>query len=139
LPKPRASGSFFPAILFLSVAFPITLFGWTTWREREWTLADAERIAARTTAALHEHAAKVLENHELVLDELNRQTSRRSWEDIEHHSVGIPPSGGPQAGCGGLLALWRRPTTFLMSFALGFAKPRRLIQSIKPGSQHCPE
>ncbi len=62
---------------------PLALFGWLAWSERDRTLEEAERAATRTVWALHEHAAKVLETHELVLTEIARQTGGRSWDDVE--------------------------------------------------------
>jgi signal transduction histidine kinase/ActR/RegA family two-component response regulator len=74
----------FAVVLFLSVALPISLFFWTAWRERGQALEEGERTAVRTLAALHEQALKVLETHELVLDEIARQTGTTSWEAIEN-------------------------------------------------------
>jgi signal transduction histidine kinase/ActR/RegA family two-component response regulator len=70
-------------LLGLSIMILLLLFGWTAWRERTRTLDDAERTAVRTVAALHEHAVKVLETHELVLDEVSRQIEGRSWDEVE--------------------------------------------------------
>ena len=70
-------------LLGLSILIPLLLFGWTAWRERARTLDDAERTAVRTVAALHEHAVKVLETHELVLDEVSRQIEGHSWGELE--------------------------------------------------------
>ncbi|MCB4825047.1 hybrid sensor histidine kinase/response regulator [Roseicella aerolata] len=69
-------------LLGLSVLLPLALFAWTAWSERGHALAEAERAAARTTAVLHEHAARVLETNELVLSEVIRQTEGRPWEEI---------------------------------------------------------
>jgi two-component system NtrC family sensor kinase len=69
-------------LLGLSVLLPLALFAWTAWSERGHALAEAERTAGRTTAVLHEHAARVLETNELVLSEVIRQTEGRPWEEI---------------------------------------------------------
>jgi hypothetical protein len=71
------------SLLGLSILIPLLLFGWTAWRERARTLDDAERTAERTVAALHEQMVKVLETHELVLDEVAREIEGRSWDEIE--------------------------------------------------------
>jgi signal transduction histidine kinase len=70
--------------LGLSIMIPLVLFGWTAWRERERILDDAERTAVRTVAALHENAVKVLDTHELVLDDVAAHIEGRSWDEIEH-------------------------------------------------------
>jgi signal transduction histidine kinase len=67
----------------LSAALPLALFGWIAWSERGRAMAEAERTAVRTVWALHEHAAKVFETHELVLAEVARQVEGRSWEELE--------------------------------------------------------
>ncbi|MDO9706794.1 hybrid sensor histidine kinase/response regulator [Paracraurococcus lichenis] len=69
-------------LLGLSVLLPLALFTWTAWSEHRQALAEAEQGAARTVAALHEHAARVLETNELVLSEVTRQTEGRPWEEI---------------------------------------------------------
>jgi signal transduction histidine kinase/ActR/RegA family two-component response regulator len=76
-------GWVFPAVLFASIAVPLSIFAWAAWTERAHALRDAEQTAVRTVAALHEHALKVFETHELVLYEVQRQLRGRSWADIE--------------------------------------------------------
>ncbi|HYG89176.1 MAG TPA: ATP-binding protein [Azospirillum sp.] len=72
------------ALLGLSVLIPLALFAWTAWSSRTQELADAERTAVRTVTALHEHIAKVLDTHEVVLNELDHRMEDRSWDDIEN-------------------------------------------------------
>jgi hypothetical protein len=70
-------------MLALSALLPVLLFAGIAWSERTRTLQDAERDAVRTVWALHEHAAKVLETHELVLADVARQVRGRTWEELE--------------------------------------------------------
>ncbi|WP_158292400.1 ATP-binding protein [Paracraurococcus ruber] len=69
-------------LLGLSVLLPLALFAWTAWSERRQAMEDAQAAATRTVAVLHEHAARVLETHELVLSEVIRQTEGRDWAEI---------------------------------------------------------
>ncbi|MFC7474811.1 ATP-binding protein [Dankookia sp. GCM10030260] len=69
-------------LLCLSVLLPLALFAWTAFSEHRQALQDAEQTADRTIAALHEHAARVLETNDLVLSEVMRQTEGRPWEAI---------------------------------------------------------
>jgi len=71
------------ALFCLSFILPLALFGWTAWTSRGQELADAERTAVRTVTALHEHVLKVLDTHEVVIDEINRRVGSRSWEELE--------------------------------------------------------
>ncbi|HEV7369646.1 hybrid sensor histidine kinase/response regulator, partial [Arenibaculum sp.] len=71
-------------VLFaLSILLPLSLFVWTAVTSYREELADAERTATRTATALHEHVSRVLDTHEVVLDEIDRRIAGRSWEDIE--------------------------------------------------------
>jgi two-component system, NtrC family, sensor kinase len=73
----------FLVFIVLLIALPLALFTFTAWSAREWTLNAAEDTAARTVVALHQHALKVVETHELVLDGVDHQIRGRSWNDIQ--------------------------------------------------------
>jgi signal transduction histidine kinase/ActR/RegA family two-component response regulator len=75
------------ALLLLPALLPLLLFAWTVAGERDRAWAEGEHRAVRTVWALHEHAAKVLETHELVLAEVARATAGRSWASIETDSA----------------------------------------------------
>jgi two-component system NtrC family sensor kinase len=70
-------------LLALSAAVPLGLFAWHAKAERLRVLEEARLSATRTVAALHEHAAKVFETHELVLAEVMRLVEDRDWDEIE--------------------------------------------------------
>lgn len=67
----------------LSALLPLSLFTWTGWSSYQREMQDAEHTAVRTVTALHEHMVKVLETHEVVLNEIDRRIAGRSWDDIE--------------------------------------------------------
>ncbi len=61
------------ALLFVSILLPLVLFALATTQNRR----DVERAAARrverTTRILHEHALKVFETHQLMIDQINER------------------------------------------------------------------
>jgi two-component system, NtrC family, sensor kinase len=69
-------------LLGLSVVAPLILFAWAAWSGYRAALAEAERTGTRTVTALHEHAAKVLDTHRVVLRAVDSRLSGRSWEEI---------------------------------------------------------
>lgn len=70
-------------LLAFTAMLPLALFAGIAWSERGHALAEAERSAVRTVWALHEHAAKVLQTHEIMLAEVTRRIEGRSWDDVE--------------------------------------------------------
>jgi hypothetical protein len=78
---------FFPGLFLLSIALPLALFVWTALRERAQIFYETERVAARTVSALHEHAVNVLESHEVLLHQVDRQIAGRAWDDIENDNI----------------------------------------------------
>jgi signal transduction histidine kinase/CheY-like chemotaxis protein len=73
----------FPALLFLSVVLPGALFVWMARAEHQHVFGEAERTAERTVSSLLDHALKVFETHELIIEQVEARIHGRSWDDIE--------------------------------------------------------
>ncbi len=70
------------AQLILSVLLPAMLLGGIAWYERQQTIAAADREIEKTTEALGEHAAKVLDTDDLVLGRVLDHTRGMSWDEL---------------------------------------------------------
>lgn len=86
---PPASGTLhwsprpFRLLLALVLVLPGLLFGMLAWNEYREVWREGEQLARRTTTALTEHALKVLDTHDLVLELVDAQIRGHSWEEIE--------------------------------------------------------
>lgn len=79
-------------LLAFSAVLPLALFAGIAWNSRDHALDDAERSAVRTVRALHEHAAKVLESHEIMLAEAIRRIEGRPWDEVESATNSFRPT-----------------------------------------------
>ena len=68
------------ALLAVSILLPLLLFGLAAWQNRCDVALAAEHRVERTTRILHEHALKVFETHQLMLD---RSTSTSNDRLVE--------------------------------------------------------
>ncbi len=69
------------ALLAISIMLPMALFGlaaWQNWRDVE---RGAENHVERTTRILHEHALKIFETHQLMLDQVNEHLRTLDWSN----------------------------------------------------------
>ena len=69
------------ALLAISIVLPMALFGlaaWQNWRDVE---LGAEHHVERTTRILHEHALKIFETHQLMLDQVNEHLRTLDWSN----------------------------------------------------------
>ena len=61
------------ALLAISILLPLILFALAAAQNRHDVVVAAERRVERTTRILHEHAMKVFETHQLMLDQINER------------------------------------------------------------------
>ena len=76
-PVPRST----IALLSISIVLPLALFGLAAlqnWRDVEHA---AEHHVERTTQILHEHALKIFETHQLMLDQINERLRSLDWSN----------------------------------------------------------
>src|SRR5438270_2036471 len=79
----------FTALLAAVIILPILLFGVSSYLSYQ-TFAEEARIQLeRTLDAIHEHAAKVFETHELVFNQVDQMLSGMSDDDIYAHEHDI--------------------------------------------------
>jgi len=79
----------FTALLLAVIILPILLFGVSSYLSYQ-TFAEEARIQLeRTLDAIHEHAAKVFETHELVFNQVDQMLSGMSDDDIYAHEHDI--------------------------------------------------
>jgi signal transduction histidine kinase/CheY-like chemotaxis protein len=67
------------ALLAISLVLPFLLFGLAAWQNRGDVLREAETRVERTTRILHEHALKVFEMHQLMLNHINERLHSLDW------------------------------------------------------------
>ena len=69
------------ALLCISIVLPLALFGLAArenWRD---VAHAAEHHVERTTRILHEHALKIFETHQLMLDQINERLRTLDWSN----------------------------------------------------------
>ena len=69
------------ALLAISIILPLVLFGLAALENRRDVRHAAELRVERTTRILHEHAMKVFETHQLMLDQINARLRTLDWSD----------------------------------------------------------
>ena len=67
------------ALLAVSILLPLVLFALAAAQNRHDVVVAAERRVERTTRILHEHAMKVFETHQLMLDQINERLEALDW------------------------------------------------------------
>ncbi len=67
------------ALLAVSILLPLMLFGLAAGQNRRDVVQAAEHRVERTTRILHEHAMKVFETHQLMLDQINEHLRTIDW------------------------------------------------------------
>ncbi len=75
------------ALLAISIILPMALFGLAArqnWRDVE---RGAEHHVERTTRILHEHALKIFETHQLMLDQINEHLHTLDWSNARDVSA----------------------------------------------------
>src|SRR5436305_14047375 len=79
----------FTALLIGVIVLPILLFAVSSYLSYETFVEEARAQLERTLDAIHEHAAKVLETHELVFNQVDQMLSGMSDDDIYAHEQDI--------------------------------------------------
>ena len=69
------------ALLFVSILLPLLLFALAAQQNRRDVERAAELRVERTTRILHEHALKVFETHQLMIDQINERLLTLNWSD----------------------------------------------------------
>jgi len=79
------AGTLKPLRLLLAavIMLPILLFIGAGWINYRWAFEEADRQLSRTTDAVHEHALKVFETNELILDRIAERFGDLDWDQIE--------------------------------------------------------
>ena len=70
------------ALLAISIILPLVLFALAAVENRRDVRHAAELRVERTTRILHEHAMKVFETHQLLIDQLNARLRTMDWSDL---------------------------------------------------------
>ena len=89
-----------------SIIGPALIFVAAAWQSRQDVLAAGDRHAVTTAATLHEHAARVFETQELMLDEADTLIRGLTWSQIGqsaelHRALAAIVKGRPQ-----VMAIW---------------------------------
>jgi signal transduction histidine kinase len=79
----------FTALLVGVVILPLLLFAVSSYLSYETFVEEARAQLERTLDAIHEHAAKVFETHELVFNQVDQMLSGLSDDDIHAHEQDI--------------------------------------------------
>ena len=67
------------ALLAVSIMLPLVLFGLAALQNWRDVVRAAEQHVERTTQILHEHALKIFETHQLMLDQINERLLTLDW------------------------------------------------------------
>src|SRR5947209_14403428 len=88
-PQARHPARPFAALLLAVIILPILLFAVSSYLSYETFVQEARAQLERTLDAIHEHAAKVFETHELVFNQVDQMLSGMSEDDIHAHEQEI--------------------------------------------------
>src|SRR5829696_1798287 len=72
-----------------SILIPLALFAIVAWEGHREIYRDAERAILRQTAILYEHASKVLQAQELVIEQANDRIRGLPWAEIRSSAHGF--------------------------------------------------
>src|SRR5947209_19420109 len=79
----------FTLLLLAVIALPVLLFAVSSYLSYHTFVQEARAQLERTLDAIHEHAAKVFETHELVFNQVDQMLSGMSEDDIHAHEQEI--------------------------------------------------
>ena len=69
-------------LLAAVIVLPLAFYAGAAWLNYQWSFEDAQAQLARTTDAVHEHALKVFQTNELVLDRIAERFGDFDWTKI---------------------------------------------------------
>jgi len=69
-------------LLAAVIILPLVLFAAAAWLNYQWSFEEAQAQLTRTTDAVHEHALKIFQTNELVLDRIAERFGGRDWQEI---------------------------------------------------------
>jgi len=69
-------------LLAAVIIVPLGLFGGAAWLNYQWSIEEAQAQLRRTTDAVHEHALKIFQTNELVLDRIAERFGDLGWRRI---------------------------------------------------------
>ena len=77
-------GTLGPLKLLLAavIIVPLALFGAAAWLNYQWSFEEAQTQLTRTSDAAHEHALKIFQTNELVLDRIAERFGGLDWQEI---------------------------------------------------------
>src|SRR5260221_10140510 len=78
------AGTLRPLKLLLTavIIVPLALFGAAAWLNYQWSFEEAQTQLTRTSDAAHEHALKIFQTNELVLDRIAERFGGLDWQEI---------------------------------------------------------
>jgi len=74
----------FRPVFLASILVPALLFGFGAWDSHRRLYAEAEAKVRHNATVLYEHAAKVLQTHALVSEQVRLRVRDLSWEEIQN-------------------------------------------------------
>lgn len=74
--------------LLAAAVLQTLLFAALAWHDHDRTLAEGAADIRRTASLLREHALKALEQHDLLIDQVDRRTRAMDWDAVEASSLG---------------------------------------------------
>ena len=74
----------FRPVFLASILVPVLLFGFGAWDSHRRLYAEAEAKVRHNATVLYEHAAKVLQTHALVSEQVRLRVRDLSWEEIQN-------------------------------------------------------
>jgi PAS domain S-box-containing protein len=80
---PRTTARILRLLLVASLVLPILLFALYAWRNHGEVRHAADATVMRTTAIMQEHALRVFETHELIIDQIEARIDGESWAEID--------------------------------------------------------
>jgi signal transduction histidine kinase/CheY-like chemotaxis protein len=69
-------------LLAAVIILPLAFYAGAAWLNYQWSFEDAQAQLARTTDAVHEHALKVFQTNELVLDRVAERFGNLDWAQV---------------------------------------------------------
>jgi signal transduction histidine kinase len=106
--EPSSTSRFLRLLMIAVLVVPVLLFSGAAWLYYRAAFDDANERVVRATDAIEQHALKVFETAELMLDQIAERVDDMNWPDIAHseevHKFLQRLSAMPDIGVVGLIA-----------------------------------